>query len=227
MKYFHLLIVDGCASHMIVGVVAKARAIGLDLITLSSQTLHALQPLDVSCFKSFKAAYCACSYSWALTYQGVKAWEKNLVSWVARALKNTMTLENSRHAEFSHWTRMQWMKKWHYWKHFCHEEQEEVVSIEEVMDINDACEDNMPCRYFVVEEEMSIHDIVNLVFIEEKQRSAITPFLTLLRHTLPTKETTTNPIIDYSRPLVMMSDEYMDAMAENARKKAHAENVRA
>lgn len=40
--------------------------------------------------------------------------------------------------------------------------------------------------------------------------SAITPFLKLLRHTLPTKETTTNPIIDYSRPLIMMSDEYME-----------------
>lgn len=118
MKYFHLLIMDGCASHMIVGVVAKARAIGLDLITLSSHTLHALQPLEVSCFKSFEAAYHACSYSWTLTYQGVKAWGKNLISWVARALKNTMTLENSRHVEFGHWTRMQWMKKWHYWKHF-------------------------------------------------------------------------------------------------------------
>jgi anti-anti-sigma regulatory factor len=44
MKFSHLLIMDGCASHMIVGVVAKARAIGLDLITLSSHTLHALQP---------------------------------------------------------------------------------------------------------------------------------------------------------------------------------------
>lgn len=50
---------------------------------------------------------------------------------------------------------------------FCHEEQEEVVSIEEVMDINDAYEDNMPCRYFVVEEEMSILDIVNLSLLKK------------------------------------------------------------
>jgi hypothetical protein len=90
---------------------------------------------------------------------------------------------------------------------FCQKKQEEIVSIKEVVDINDAYVDNVPCRYFVVEEEMSILDIVNLVFIEEKQRSAITPFLTLLRHIPPTKETTTNPMIDYSWPLVMTSDE--------------------
>lgn len=101
------------------------------------------------------------------------------------------------------------------------------MCIEEVEDINDACEGNVPCHYCVVEEEVPIYDIMNLVLIEEKQGSVVTPFLTLLRHTPPTKETTTNPIIDYSWPLVMTSNEYMDAMAENARKKAHAENVRA
>lgn len=32
--------------------------------------MHALQPLDVSCFKSFKAALCACINSWTLTHHG-------------------------------------------------------------------------------------------------------------------------------------------------------------
>lgn len=76
MENCQLLIMNGCASHVIVDVVAKARVIGLDLITLPSHTLHALQPHDVSCFKSFKATLCACSESWILTYQGVRVWKK-------------------------------------------------------------------------------------------------------------------------------------------------------
>lgn len=51
-----------CATNLrwTMDVVTKARAIGLYLITLPSHTSHALQPLEVICFKSFKATLCAC-----------------------------------------------------------------------------------------------------------------------------------------------------------------------
>ena len=48
-----LLIMNGHASHIIVDVVNKAKKIGFDIMTLPSHTQHALQPLNVSCFKRF------------------------------------------------------------------------------------------------------------------------------------------------------------------------------
>jgi hypothetical protein len=50
----HLLILDGYNSHVTIEVIEKAWILGIDMISLPSHTSHALQPLDVSCFKSFK-----------------------------------------------------------------------------------------------------------------------------------------------------------------------------
>ncbi|MCO5566881.1 hypothetical protein L7F22_020564 [Adiantum nelumboides] len=50
----HLLILDGHGSHVSLEVVAKAHALGIDIITLPAHTSHKLQPLDVSVFKSLK-----------------------------------------------------------------------------------------------------------------------------------------------------------------------------
>jgi hypothetical protein len=46
----HLLILDGYGSHVTTNVVKTTQSVGLDLLTLPSYTMHALQPLDVSCF---------------------------------------------------------------------------------------------------------------------------------------------------------------------------------
>jgi hypothetical protein len=53
----HLFILDGHKSHVTLKVLEQAMAFGLDMITLPSHTSHALQPLDVSCFKPFKIAF--------------------------------------------------------------------------------------------------------------------------------------------------------------------------
>lgn len=50
----HLFILDGHGSHVTIDVVKTARSIGLDLLTLPLHTFHALQLLDVSCFKPLK-----------------------------------------------------------------------------------------------------------------------------------------------------------------------------
>jgi hypothetical protein len=50
----HLFILDGHNSHVILEVVTIAMEAGMDIISLPSHTSHALQPLDVSCFKPFK-----------------------------------------------------------------------------------------------------------------------------------------------------------------------------
>ena len=46
----HLLVLDGHKSHVTLEVVRTAMESGLDIISLSSHTSHALQPLDVACF---------------------------------------------------------------------------------------------------------------------------------------------------------------------------------
>jgi hypothetical protein len=53
----HLLILDGHGSHVTTNIIKTARSVGLDLLTLPSHTSHALQLLDVSCFKPFKQAF--------------------------------------------------------------------------------------------------------------------------------------------------------------------------
>jgi len=50
----HLLIMDRHKSHVSFEVITVAKAKGLDLLTFPSHTFHALQPLDVTCFKPFK-----------------------------------------------------------------------------------------------------------------------------------------------------------------------------
>lgn len=62
----HLLILDGHGSHVTTDVVKTARSVGLDLLTLPLHTLHALQPLDVSCFRPFKQAFCFQHDVWTL-----------------------------------------------------------------------------------------------------------------------------------------------------------------
>lgn len=79
MNNCHLLIMDELASHVTMDVVTKARAIGLDLITLMSHTFHALQPLHVFFgFKNFKTTLCACKDSWTLTHRRVGACMEDL-----------------------------------------------------------------------------------------------------------------------------------------------------
>jgi hypothetical protein len=62
----HLLILDGHRSHVTVDVVKTARSVGLDLLTLPYHTSHALQPLDVACFKPFKQAFRLLRDVWTL-----------------------------------------------------------------------------------------------------------------------------------------------------------------
>jgi hypothetical protein len=52
----HLLILDGHGSHVTLKEIGQAQTFGLYMITLPSHTSHALQSLDVSCFKPFKIA---------------------------------------------------------------------------------------------------------------------------------------------------------------------------
>ena len=47
-------------NHVTLQVIQKVNAHGVDMISLPSHTFHALQPLDVACFKPFKIVFRAC-----------------------------------------------------------------------------------------------------------------------------------------------------------------------
>ncbi len=53
----HILILEGHGSHVTLQAIEQTYEVGLDMITLPSHTSHALQPLDVSCFRLFKIAF--------------------------------------------------------------------------------------------------------------------------------------------------------------------------
>jgi hypothetical protein len=52
-----LLILNGYGSYVTLKVIGQAQDFGLKMITLPFHTSHALQPLDVSCFKPFKTTF--------------------------------------------------------------------------------------------------------------------------------------------------------------------------
>jgi hypothetical protein len=93
-SYWHLLILDGHGSHVTIDVVKSARSVGLDFITLPSHTLHALQPLDVSCFKPFKQAFRLLRDVWTLRNKSKGASKEVLAQWVSTALKKALIERN-------------------------------------------------------------------------------------------------------------------------------------
>jgi hypothetical protein len=96
----HLLILDGHISHVSVEVVQEARAAGLDLLTLPSHTLHALQPLDVSVFKPFKQFFRQYRDFWMSRNLNEGASKEILAQWVSLSLKKAL-IEGNIHKGFS------------------------------------------------------------------------------------------------------------------------------
>jgi hypothetical protein len=53
----HIYIFNGHGSHVTLQTIEQAQTFKLDMVTLPSHTSHALQPLDVACFKPFKTTF--------------------------------------------------------------------------------------------------------------------------------------------------------------------------
>ncbi len=53
----HLLILDGHGSHVSLEAIEQAHQFRLYMVIFFSYTSHALQPLDISCFKIFKTTF--------------------------------------------------------------------------------------------------------------------------------------------------------------------------
>jgi hypothetical protein len=83
----HLHILDGHNSHVTMDIMHKARVVGLDLIIVPSHTSHALQPLDITCFKPFKITFKSYRDVWTLANKRKGVGKKDLASWMSLALK--------------------------------------------------------------------------------------------------------------------------------------------
>lgn len=85
---------DGHNSHVTLEVVRTVMLNGLDIVTLPSHMSHALQPLDVTCFKPFKVAYRAYRDKWTLSNKGKVPEKEDLASWVSMDLKRGLNPTN-------------------------------------------------------------------------------------------------------------------------------------
>ena len=73
----HVLILDGHNSHVTLEVVRISMESGFDIVSLSSHIRHALQLLNVSCFKLFKTAFRKIRNRWSLTSKTKPVDKKN------------------------------------------------------------------------------------------------------------------------------------------------------
>ena len=87
----HVLILDGHNSHVTLEVVRISMESGLDIVSLPFHTSHALQPLDVSCFKPFKIAFRKIRDRWLLTSKTKPVDKRTLYEWTSQALKVALT----------------------------------------------------------------------------------------------------------------------------------------
>ena len=92
----HLLILDGHNSHVTLEVVKISMESGLDIVSLPSHISHALQPLDIVCFKSFKTTFKKIRDVWSLTNKNRYVEKQTLYEWTSKALQSALTPSNIR-----------------------------------------------------------------------------------------------------------------------------------
>jgi len=90
----HLLILNGHKSHVTLEVIKLTMSQGLDLLTLPSHASHALQLLDVTCFKPFKMSFRAYRDKWTVDHKGQMPIKENLAQWVSWGLRRALSTQN-------------------------------------------------------------------------------------------------------------------------------------
>ena len=90
------MVLDGHKSHISFDVIQKAIEKGLDMISLSSHTNHALQPLDVAYFAPLKKAFRVYRDLWIMQCKGKTVNKEHLAQWASLAFKKALTPTNVR-----------------------------------------------------------------------------------------------------------------------------------
>jgi hypothetical protein len=89
-----MFILDGHGSHVTLEVIEQAQEFGLDMITLPSHTSHALQPLDMACFKPFKTNLKKERDITMVRRNYIEPYKITLVRWVDKTLNLALTKQN-------------------------------------------------------------------------------------------------------------------------------------
>ena len=92
----HMLIFDKHNSHVTLEVVKISMESGLDIVSLPCPTSHALQPLNISCFKPFKTAFRKLRDRWSLTNKTKVVDKQTLCEWTSQALEVALMPSNIR-----------------------------------------------------------------------------------------------------------------------------------
>jgi hypothetical protein len=271
----HLLILDGHGSHVTRDAVHQAQSVGLDLLTLPSHTSHAMQPLDINCFKPFKTAFRQYRDVWSLANKGRPAQKEDLCQWVSLALKKALTADNIQKGFQSAGI---WPMNPRAMEEKmgpsqclvqpeCNDAQEsQYIHVEEVMEENVAETKSDAHHYFVdvdgcnqMGPEVNLEGtaskmgpVVNLEGIRSDSVEvgsstsqsnpiavelclapvpppSIARFLTLLEVCVPPRRTLSaagEPLIDYSKLIILTADEYVAALDQKALRKEEAQKER-
>ena len=235
-KNRHLLLLDGHGSHVTLEVVQKAKSQGLDIITLPSHTSHRLQPLDVSIFKPFKVAFRACRDKWSIENKGRGARKEELAEWVATALKKVLTpIKITKGFEAtSIWPLQPNAMEKYMAPSTCYiepYEDEDGDDAEEEVPVysNAGAEDlipetqESPQQYFILSESNFEDSNGNSSSDSEGGPSTMVQrnLFPLPRVQCRARRTSqaSEPLIDYSKSILMTSEEYISAMTAKAAQK--------
>ena len=90
----HLIILNEHKSHVTLEVIQKAKAHGIDMLSLPSHTSHALQSLYVTCFKPFESAFKGYRNKLMLQNNGGRVEKEILAQWIDMALEKAPPKSN-------------------------------------------------------------------------------------------------------------------------------------
>ncbi len=87
---------NGHGSHVTLEAIAQAHEFGLNMVTLQAHASHALQPLDVSCFKPFKITFRKEKDNAMVKNNHYELDKCTLARWVDKSLDQSLSKKISR-----------------------------------------------------------------------------------------------------------------------------------
>ena len=189
------------------------------MLSLPSHTSHALQPLDVACFKPFKAAFRAYRDKYMMDNHGGKVEKDTLAYWVDLALTKALSKSNimAGFRATGIWPlnleRMQTKmgpSKPFYPIPSC------KVIVSEIMDEDLPRGEDGALHYYIEEEG----DMSGESLADPKIAPGISQFLKLPQKSIQATRIVHEPLVDYSQSQILTSDQHIDNMEDIAKKKA-------
>ena len=214
----HLIVLDGHKSHLTLDVIQKAKEHGVDMISLPSHTSHALQPLDVACFKPFKSAFKAYRNKFMMQNNEGKVDKNTLAHWVDLALKKALSKSNI----------VAGFRATGIWPLNLERMEAKVgpsrsfqstpsckLIVEEIMEEDlPSVEDDV--LHYYVEDEVEVSDKGSA---GPEIAAEISHFLKLPQKPLQATRIVHEPLVDYSRSQILTSDQHIESMEVLAKKK--------